>query len=83
MTAGHWGGARENSGPKKAGYVMPEGRADFERERADHERVKREQREFKLAVEKGQYTPREAVQQAASTALAVLTPSPCARCPTT
>ena len=72
------GGARPNSGPKKPGYVPPpksEADADFERERAEHERVKREQREFKLAVEKGEYLPRELQRQAAATALAVLTQS--------
>lgn len=73
--AGGWGGARPNSGPKPPGYVPPEGRLDYERERADHERVKREQREFALARERGEYLPREAQRQAAATALAVLTQS--------
>ena len=73
--AGGWGGAREGSGRKPEGYEHPEGRADFERERAEHERVKREQREFKLAQERGEYVSRVAARQASSTALAVLTQS--------
>ena len=75
MAGGGWGGARAGAGAKPDGYVPPAGRADFELERAEHERVKREQREFKLAVEKGEYLPRAAQQQAAATALAVLTQS--------
>ena len=73
--AGAHGGARAGSGRKPEGYEHPAGRADFELERAEHERVKREQREFKLAQERGEYVSREAVRQAASTALAVLTQS--------
>lgn len=73
--AGAHGGAREGSGRKPEGYEHPEGRADFERERADHERVKREQRELALEITRGNYLPREAQRQAAATALAVLTQS--------
>lgn len=73
--AGGWGGYREGSGAKPADYEPPEGRKDYERERADHERVKREQREFKLAQERGEYLPRVTQQQAAATALAVLSQS--------
>ena len=73
--AGAHGGYREGAGRKPAGYEHPEGRADFEKERAEHERVKREQRELKLAIERGEYLPREAQRQAAATALAVLTQS--------
>lgn len=74
MAGGH-GGARENSGPKPPGYVKPTAVADFEAERAKHEKVKREQRELKLAIERGEYLPRAVQQQAAATALAVLTQS--------
>lgn len=49
--------------------------ADYERERAEHERVKREQREFKLAQERGEYVSRAAVQQASATAIAVMSQS--------
>lgn len=75
MSDGGWGGARAGSGPKPAGYVPSEDRQDFESERAKHERVKREQREFKLAVEQGRYVSREAVKQAVATALSILTQS--------
>jgi hypothetical protein len=74
VSGGH-GGAREGSGRKPEGYEPPEGRADYERERADHERVKREQREFALARERGEYLPREAYRQASATALSILTQS--------
>lgn len=78
---GQWGGARRGSGPKPAGWQPPEfdaGTGDgstitFEAERARHEKVKREQREFKLAVERGEYLPRAVQAQAAATALSVLT----------
>lgn len=67
------GGFREGSGGRTKDWVPPAGRAEYEIERGEHERVKREQREFKLAVERGEYLPREAQRQAAATALAVLT----------
>ena len=73
--ANGWGGARPNSGPKPPGWEPPAGRAEYEIERAEHERVKREQREFALARERGEYLPREIQRQAAATALAVLTQS--------
>lgn len=78
------GGARAGAGRPRAdgqpnnAYEGPEpsdAQLDFERERAEHERVKREQRQFKLDVEMGQYLSRAAVQQASATALAVLTQS--------
>lgn len=72
------GGARAGAGRPPKGYVPPppnEDQANFERERAEHERVKREQREFKLATEKGEYMAREYVAQASATALSVLTQS--------
>jgi hypothetical protein len=73
--AGAQGGFREGAGRKPAGYEHPEGRADFELERAAHEKVKREQREFALARERGEYVSRVAIQQASATAVAVLTQS--------
>lgn len=73
--AGAHGGFREGAGRKPEGYEPPPGKADFELERAAHEKVKREQREFKLAQERGEYVPRAAVRQASATALAVLTQS--------
>jgi hypothetical protein len=73
--AGGHGGYREGAGRKPAGYQPPQSKVDFETERAAHEKVKREQREFKLAQERGEYVSREAVRQASATALAVLTQS--------
>jgi Protein of unknown function (DUF1441) len=77
------GGARAGAGRPRAdgepnNAYSPEvsdAQLDFERERAEHERVKREQRQFKLDCEMGLYLPRVAVQQASATALAVLTQS--------
>lgn len=72
------GGARPGSGPKPQGYVAPPksgDQANYDREHAEHERVKREQREFNLAVQRGEYLPREMQRQAAATALSVLTQS--------
>lgn len=73
MSNGGWGGRREGAGAKPPGHEPSAERVDFEKERAEHERVKRAQREFKLAVEMGLYVERENVRQAAATALAVLT----------
>ena len=67
-----WGGYREGAGRKPAGYEPPQAKLDFEAERAAHEKVKREQREFKLAQERGEYVSRDAVRQASATLLAVL-----------
>lgn len=75
MSGGQWGGRREGAGGKPPDHEPSPERVDFERERAEHERVKRTQREFKLAVEMGEYLPREEQRQAAATALAVLTQS--------
>jgi hypothetical protein len=69
------GGYRPGSGQKPAGYVQPKARADFEQERAEHERVKKEQRAHRLAVERGEFLPRAPIRQASATALAVLTQS--------
>ena len=72
------GGYREGAGRKPADYEAPpksDAQADYDREHAEHERVKREEREFKLAVARGEYLPRELQRQAAATALAVLTQS--------
>jgi hypothetical protein len=47
----------------------------YREEQAKHEKVKREQREFKLAVERGLYVERAAVKQASATVLALLAQS--------
>lgn len=66
------GGYRPGAGGKTEGYEKNVEVVDFERERADHERVKKEQRQFKLDVEKGEYLPREDVQQAGAVVMATL-----------
>lgn len=74
MAAG-WGGAREGAGRKPDDYEPSEGKADYDKIRAEHEQVKLEQRAFALAKERGEYLPRAAQRQAAATLLAVLTQS--------
>lgn len=69
------GGFREGAGRKPEGYEHPEGRIEFEKERAEHEKVKKDQRALALEIARGNYLPREAQRQAAATALAVLTQS--------
>ena len=70
------GGARPNSGPRGDGeggtFGDSEARADFERERARHEQIKADQREFKLAQERGEYLPRDAYRQANAALLAMV-----------
>lgn len=65
------GGFRPGSGTKAAGYVPPQEKVDFDRERAAHEKVKREQRELNLAIKRREYLPREAQRQAAAAAVAM------------
>ena len=48
---------------------------DFEQERARLEGLKADEKEIDLAIKRGEYLPRAAQQQAAATALAVLTQS--------
>lgn len=75
MSNGGWGGKREGAGAKPPGYVAPQARLDFEEERALHEKVKREQREFKLAQERGEFIARESYRQANAALLAMVTQS--------
>lgn len=80
MALGH-GGAREGAGRPPGSSVQlltaerAGIRADFESERARHEKIKADEREFDFAVKQGQYLPRVAQQQASATALAILTQS--------
>ncbi len=80
MALGH-GGRREGAGRPLGGEALNGGpertqaKVDFEVERARHEKVKADEREFNFAVTKGEYLPRAAQQTAAATALAVLTQS--------
>lgn len=77
---GH-GGRREGAGRPVGGEALNGGpertqaKVDFEVERARHEKVKADEREFNFAVTKGEYLPRVAQQTAAATALAILTQS--------
>lgn len=75
MAGGGWGGAREGAGRKPADYEPSEDRLEFEEQRARHEKIKADQREFKLAQERGEYVSRAGVSQAAATAVAVMTQS--------
>jgi molecular chaperone GrpE (heat shock protein) len=73
-----WGGARAGAGRKtreEEEAVGAAGRDDFEAQRARHEKIKADQREFKLMQERGEYLPREAQRQASATILAMLTQS--------
>lgn len=70
--ANGWGGAREGAGNKPADYVPTEDKVEFENQRARHEKIKADQREFKLAQERGEYVSRAAIRQASATMLAVL-----------
>ena len=73
--AGGWGGARSGAGRKPDGYEPSPEKLDIDRERAEHERVKREQRQLALDIQRGEYLPRDSQRQAAATALSVLTQS--------
>ena len=64
--ANGWGGYREGAGRKSADYVKPDEKVDLDRERADHERIKRLERELNLSIKQGAHVPRAAVRQAAN-----------------
>ena len=70
--ANGWGGAREGAGNKPADYAPTEDKVELENQRARHEKIKADQREFKLAQERGEYVSRAAIRQASATMLAVL-----------
>lgn len=78
MALGH-GGAREGAGrpPKVGGDSLPRtgAKADFEFEKARHEKLKADERELELEIRRGNYLPRDVQRQASATALAVLTQS--------
>jgi beta-glucosidase-like glycosyl hydrolase len=65
------GGKRSGAGRKPVGYELSQERADYELERALHEKSKRERSELSYKIESGQVVSRQAVQQASATALAV------------
>jgi len=64
------GGDALNGGPERA-----KAKVDFEFEKARHERLKADEREFELGIKQGEYLPRESQKVAAATALAILTQS--------
>ena len=65
------GGARPGAGRKPAGYELSEDRADYEAERALHEKSKRERSELQYKIDSGQVVSRLAVQEASATAFAI------------
>lgn len=69
------GGARPNSGPKPRDSERSVTSVEFETQRARHEKIKADQRELKLAIERGEYLPRAAQQQASAAFLAIFTQS--------
>lgn len=75
MSLGH-GGARRGAGRRSADDdSQSTAQQDYDEEKARHEKIKADEREFKLAVLQGEYVPRADVQQAAATAMSVLTQS--------
>lgn len=65
------GGARKGAGRKPAGHEVSQDRADYEEERALHEKSKRERSELQYKIDLGQVVSRQAVQEASATAFAV------------
>lgn len=65
------GGAREGAGRKPDGYVPPPEKASFDKEKALHEKSKRERSELAFKRESGEVVSRAAVQEGAATALAM------------
>lgn len=69
------GGWRPGSGRPAAGSEQAEETASFNKERTRHEKIKADQRELALEIERGNYLPRDAQRAGAATALSVLTQS--------
>lgn len=76
MSLGH-GGARRGAGRRSADDDDSQSTAqqDYDEEKARHEKIKADEREFKLAVLQQEYLLKTDVQQAAATAMSVLTQS--------
>lgn len=73
-----WGGAREGAGRPPADETSvsrAEAKAEYEEQRARHERIKADNAELELLKRKGQLLEREAVELAAATAASVLVQS--------
>lgn len=71
---GH-GGARKGAGRKPVGYVKPQEATDFEAARARNEAAKANLNELEFKIKSGEYVEREAVKQAAASALATVAQS--------
>ena len=67
-----WGGARKGAGRKPADYVPSQDKQDFEAARARNESAKADLNELELAIKRGEYVLRAAVQEATATALSAL-----------
>lgn len=69
---GH-GGVRKGAGRKPTDHVPSDERLDYDSARARNETAKADLNELDLAVKRGEYVARSAVQQATATALSALT----------
>ncbi len=67
-----WGGARKGAGRKPVDYVPSQDKQDFEAARARNESAKADLNELELAIKRGEYVLRAAVQEATATALSAL-----------
>lgn len=77
MNVSEHGGLRTGAG-RPPGPQDPErakSKADYDFEKARHEKIKADQAEFDYAVTRGQFVARTAVVQASATAMAVLAQS--------
>lgn len=73
-----WGGKREGAGRQPADENTPSrtaAKAEYEEQRARHERIKADAAELELLKRQGQLLEREAVELAAATAASVLVQS--------
>ena len=69
------GGARPGAGRKPDGYELSQAKADYDEEKALHERSKRQRSELQYQIDLGKVVSRQAVQQASATALSVMAQS--------
>ena len=69
------GGARDGAGRKPDGYELSPARADYDQEKALHEKSKRQRSELQYEIDLGRVVSRQAVQEASATALAVMAQS--------
>lgn len=72
MTIGR-GGYRPGSGAPDPDEPKSTAQQDYDEEKARHEKIKADEREFKLSIIQGKNVDREAVRQATATLLSVLT----------